>query len=96
MMFSAILSTLRKINSLLGRVAALIIRLYQATLSPDHGFLLKARYPHGYCSFYPSCSEYSKQAFTRRGFIVGLIMSVIRVSKCYPGRKPTIDPVKIN
>jgi putative component of membrane protein insertase Oxa1/YidC/SpoIIIJ protein YidD len=42
-----------------------LIRIYQKTFSPDHGFL-KFIWPHGYCRFYPSCSEYGYQVIKKR------------------------------
>jgi putative membrane protein insertion efficiency factor len=69
-----------------------IIGIYQATLSPDHSWL-KAKFPHGYCRFYPSCSEYSKQAILKFGFIKGSWLSIKRVLRCHPWSEPKLDPV---
>jgi putative membrane protein insertion efficiency factor len=74
------------------RVAVEFINLYQKTLSPDHGWL-KLRFPHGYCKFYPSCSEYSKQAITKHGLIKGGFMGLLRIVKCNPFSEPKIDSV---
>ncbi len=70
-------------------VAGLII-LYQKTLSPDHG-PLKKLFPHGYCRFSPSCSEYGKRAFIKYGLFKGLWLSVWRVLRCNPFNKGGID-----
>jgi len=67
-----------------------LIVLYQKTLSPDHG-LFRARFPHGFCRFYPSCSEYAKQAVDRYGVITGLSMGVKRVLRCNPWTEPQVD-----
>lgn len=69
-----------------------LIVLYQKTLSPDHG-LFRSRFPYGYCKFYPSCSEYSKQAFTKFGLIKGFYLTSKRIVKCHPWAKPKIDNV---
>ena len=69
-----------------------LIELYQATLSPDHGFF-KNKYPHGFCRFYPSCSEYTKQSIQKYGTVVGAIKGVKRVLHCNPYTKPKIDLV---
>jgi putative membrane protein insertion efficiency factor len=69
-----------------------LIVLYQKTLSPDHG-LLRSRFPYGYCKFYPSCSEYSKQAFTKFGLIKGFYLTLNRIVKCHPWAKPKIDHI---
>lgn len=71
-------------------VIIFFIKLYQATLSPDHGWL-KAKYPYGFCKFYPSCSEYTKQEVARKGVFLGIIRGVIRILKCNPWAKPKID-----
>ncbi len=67
-----------------------IILFYQKTLSQDHG-LMAYYYPYGYCRFYPSCSEYVKQAVFKYGIIKGCALGVIRIIKCNPISKPSID-----
>ncbi|MBU2542567.1 membrane protein insertion efficiency factor YidD [Patescibacteria group bacterium] len=67
-----------------------LIRIYQKTLSPDHGWF-KSRFPHGYCRFYPSCSEYSYQVIKKRGLIVGSLKTVWRILRCNPWNKGGID-----
>jgi putative membrane protein insertion efficiency factor len=69
-----------------------IIDIYQSILSPDHSWL-KARFPHGYCRFYPSCSQYAKESIARFGFVKGLILSAKRLSRCHPWSEPQVDPV---
>ncbi len=69
-----------------------LINIYQKTLSPDHG-IFRARYPYGFCRFYPSCSEYAKQAVIKKGVVVGILLSVKRIIKCNPFVKPKVDPV---
>lgn len=69
-----------------------IIRVYQKTLSPDHG-LFKARYPYGFCRFYPSCSQYAIEAITEHGAAKGLVLATKRVIHCNPFSSPKIDNV---
>lgn len=69
-----------------------IIRLYQKTLSRDHGFF-RGRYPYGYCPFYPTCSEYAKLAIERYGSIQGVWMATKRIVRCRPGTLPAVDKV---
>lgn len=38
----------------------------------------------GRCRFYPSCSEYSKQAVLRFGVLLGLVYAFNRLLKCHP------------
>lgn len=70
-----------------------LIHLYQHTLSPDHG-PMKALYPYGYCKYHPSCSMYACEAFEKKGFVLGFIVSTWRVLRCNPFSKGGEDPVK--
>ena len=73
-------------------IAIKIIVLYQRTISPDHG-LFRGRYPHGFCSFYPSCSEYAKQAIIKHGLIRGTALGLRRIGRCNPWAQPSIDTI---
>ena len=75
------------------KIILFIIRLYQKTLSPDHGWF-KYKYPYGYCKFYPTCSEYIYQAVEKKGVIKGLGIGFLRVMRCNPWNKNRIDLVK--
>ena len=68
------------------------IRLYQRTLSLDHGWL-GFLFPDGYCQYHPSCSEYTHQAISRFGLIKGGKLAVWRVIRCNPWSKGGIDEV---
>jgi putative membrane protein insertion efficiency factor len=68
----------------------LLIRLYQKTLSPDHG-VYSGLFPHGYCRFYPSCSEYSFQSIRHKGLVRGLFKTTWRILRCNPFTKGGID-----
>ncbi|MBI5254165.1 membrane protein insertion efficiency factor YidD [Candidatus Falkowbacteria bacterium] len=67
-----------------------LIRLYQKTFSPDHGWF-RAKFPHGYCRFYPSCSEYAYQAIKKRGLVIGTLKSAWRIIRCNPWGKGGVD-----
>ena len=67
-----------------------IISIYQKTLSPDHG-LLRNLFPNGFCRFYPSCSEYTKQAIKKQGFFKGVIRGMWRILRCNPFSKGGFD-----
>ena len=67
-----------------------IIWLYQKTISPDHG-LLKILFPHGYCKFHPTCSEYGFKIIKKRGLIFGLPKTIWRIMRCNPWNKGGID-----
>ena len=69
-----------------------LIRIYQKTLSFDHGFM-KFFYPHGYCRFYPTCSEYGYKCIERHGLFRGGMLTVHRIIRCNPFNKGGIDEV---
>lgn len=69
-----------------------IIRLYQATLSPDTGWF-KIYYPNGFCRFHPHCSEYGYQAIDKYGVIKGGAKTAWRVVRCNPLSSGGHDPV---
>lgn len=47
-----------------------------------------------HCRFYPTCSEYSKQAIIKYGAIKGSFLSIKRILKCHPFNKGGYDPLK--
>ena len=61
-----------------------LIRLYQKYISP-----LKPPC----CRFTPTCSAYAIEAFRKRGFFVGLGLTVWRILRCNPFSKGGYDPV---
>lgn len=69
-----------------------ILKIYQKTFSRDHGYF-KFLYPHGYCRFSPTCSEYAIQAIEKFGLIKGGIKALWRVVRCNPWNKGGHDPV---
>ncbi len=75
------------------RVVISVIKIYQKTLSFDHG-APKIFYPHGFCRFSPSCSEYGVQAIEKYGVIKGGLMTSWRILRCNPWNKGGYDPVK--
>jgi len=70
-----------------------LIRIYQKTLSPDHG-PLKSFFPDGYCKFTPTCSEYGHAAISKYGVIKGGIMALWRILRCNPCSGGGVDHVK--
>lgn len=69
-----------------------LIKLYQKTLSPDHG-PTKKLHKHGFCRFYPSCSQYTYEAIDRFGVFKGFLLGIWRVLRCNPFNKGGSDPV---
>ena len=66
-----------------------LIGIYQKI----NGFLVKYKIIKPSCVFYPSCSQYSKEAFKKHGLIKGFFLSLRRISRCHPWQKNNIDPV---
>ena len=66
----------------LNRAATALIMFYQATLS----LVLGPR-----CRFFPSCSEYSKECFSRYSFTQALGKTVGRLARCHPFHPGGID-----
>jgi len=74
----------------LAKISIKLIKIYQATFSPDHsvsgiGDPLKG------CKFYPCCSNYGIQALEKYGFIVGVPRTIWRVLRCHPWSHGGVD-----
>ena len=65
-----------------------IIEKYQKHISP----WLKSKNIN--CKFYPTCSEYTKQAIEKYGAIKGLFLGIKRIFKCNPFFFFLYDPLK--
>lgn len=63
-----------------------LIHIYQKYISPV--------FPSS-CRFYPSCSEYSKQAFESFGFFKALYLTILRIFKCNPMSEGYFDPLPL-
>jgi putative membrane protein insertion efficiency factor len=61
-----------------------LVRLYKKFISPI--------LPNT-CRFTPSCSSYAIEAFEKRGFFAGFILTVWRILRCNPFCKGGYDPV---
>lgn len=46
------------------------------------------------CKFYPTCSEYTKQAIIKYGAFKGSIIGFYRILRCNPFSKGGYDPLK--
>ncbi len=86
-----VLSIFQRLWTAPRRAAIGIIRLYQQTLSPDHG-PLKSLWTYGYCRHSPTCSMYATEVIARCGLIIGSLLSFRRLLTCHPWRK--IDDAK--
>ena len=45
------------------------------------------------CVFYPTCSEYTKQAIEKYGTLKGIYLGFLRILRCHPWQKKHIDPL---
>lgn len=46
------------------------------------------------CKYYPTCSEYTKQAIQKYGAVKGSIIGAKRILRCNPFSKGGYDPLK--
>ena len=65
-------------------LVALLIRLYQWTISPLLGPV---------CRFHPSCSHYALEAVLRFGVLRGSALTLARLVRCHPWHPGGFDPV---
>lgn len=69
-------------------IGIFLIKIYKKYISNIFHF-------HGIqCKYYPTCSEYCKQAIEKYGFIKGTVLGFIRILKCNPFSKGGYDPLK--
>ncbi len=69
-----------------------VIRLYQKTLSLDHGIVGKV-FGERFCRFYPTCSQYTYEAIEKNGIVRGSFLGLKRVVRCHPWNDGGYDPV---
>jgi putative membrane protein insertion efficiency factor len=62
-----------------------ILRLYKLALSP----MLPSA-----CRYYPSCSDYMRQAVEKYGPARGVWMGIKRIARCHPFHQGGLDPVR--
>jgi|TARA_X000001036_G_scaffold321645_2_gene300116 hypothetical protein len=62
----------------------ILIKGYQLLISP---FLPPT------CRYQPTCSNYSKEALIKHGFLKGGWMAIKRISKCHPWGGSGYDPI---
>lgn len=67
-----------------GMAMGWIIRAYQLLVAP----LLP-----GCCRYYPSCSEYARQAIAEHGALDGGWLALKRILRCHPWGGHGVDPV---
>lgn len=65
-----------------------LIDMYKKVVSP----WLESGGVH--CKYYPTCSQYARQAVEKYGVVKGGILSIKRFLKCNPFSKGGYDPLK--
>lgn len=68
---------------LLSKIAVFLIGCYQKI----------SKYTPKVCRFYPTCSEYTKQAVIKYGFFKGSWLGLKRICRCHPLNEGGYDPV---
>lgn len=61
-----------------------LIRGYQLFVSPLLG---------NHCRFYPSCSQYAREAIEQHGVLRGGWLAIRRLLRCHPWHPGGVDPV---
>lgn len=64
------------------------IAFYQKNISPAAVWIFGAA---AGCRFYPSCSEYTRQAVNQHGLAKGLARGLVRIAKCNPWSAGGVD-----
>ncbi|MGF1630003.1 MAG: membrane protein insertion efficiency factor YidD [Kiloniellaceae bacterium] len=67
-----------------GFVLLVLIRAYQLLISP--------MFPPS-CRYFPTCSDYARQAVTRHGPLAGSWLALKRLARCHPWGGLGYDPV---
>lgn len=70
------------------KILILLINFYQKHISS----WFEKRNIH--CKYYPTCSEYTKQAIEKYGALKGSIKGFYRILRCNPFSKGGYDPLK--
>ena len=70
------------------KILIFLLRIYKKFISP----ILKAIGVE--CKYYPTCSEYTRQAIEKYGALKGTWLGLKRFLKCNPFSKGGYDPLK--
>lgn len=71
----------------MAKLAILFIKFYQK-------FISKYILIGNNCRFYPTCSDYSIQAYKKYGFFKGTYLAIYRILRCHPFNDGGYDPLK--
>lgn len=70
------------------KILLVLLKIYKKLISP----IFKALGVE--CKFYPTCSEYMRQAIEKYGAIKGVYLGTKRFLRCNPFSKGGYDPLK--
>ncbi|MBP3463270.1 MAG: membrane protein insertion efficiency factor YidD [Clostridia bacterium] len=70
------------------KISIFLLRFYKKRISPIFSFM------GIHCKYYPTCSEYMRQAIEKYGFFKGFWLGVWRFLRCNPFSKGGYDPLK--
>lgn len=74
------------LDKMFGKVALILIRLYQLTLSPWLGRS---------CRFTPTCSKYAADAYNQHSSLKATGLVIRRLCRCHPLGGHGYDPVPV-
>ncbi len=66
------------------KIVITLLDVYKAAISPLIGPA---------CRFYPTCSQYAREAVAKHGVRRGVLLSARRLARCHPWHPGGIDPV---
>lgn len=69
------------------KILIFLINVYKKIISPIFEYL------GVHCKYYPTCSQYMKQAIEKYGVTKGLFLGIKRILKCNPFSKGGYDPL---
>ena len=72
----------------MSKILICIINFYKKNISP----IFKGLGIN--CKYYPTCSEYTRQAIIKYGALKGLFLGMVRILKCNLFSKGGYDPLK--
>lgn len=70
------------------KISIFLLKFYKKRISPIFSFM------GIHCKYYPTCSEYMRQAIEKYGFFKGFLLGVWRFLRCNPFSKGGYDPLK--
>lgn len=71
----------------MSKIMIVLIKFYQNFISK---YLLIGRN----CRFYPTCSQYSLEAYEKYGFIRATYLTISRILRCHPFNEGGYDPLE--